>query len=148
MKKIAVCPGSYDPITKGHVALICRAAEIFGACEVVVMNNREKTYRYSLEERYQLCREAFLGEDRVTVCYSDGMLYEYLAERPDAVLVKGVRNEKDFLYEQGMASFNYEHCGVETLFLPAGEEYRFVSSTLVREKMDRNEDVSAFVPTM
>ena len=74
------------------------------------------------------------------------MLYEYLQGREkEAVLVKGVRNEKDFLYERNMAAFNFEHCGVETLYLDAEEAFAHVSSTLIREKMEQNEDLSGLL---
>ena len=136
MKRIAVCPGSYDPITRGHEDIVRRAAKVFGSCEVVVMDNREKTYRFSAEERLE-------GEENVSVSYYGGMLYEYLSGREDAVLVKGIRNEKDFLYEKEMAAFNYAHCGVETLYLDAKEEYSHLSSTVVREKLEKKEDLSA-----
>lgn len=146
MKKIAVCPGSYDPITLGHVDIIRRAADIFGFCEVVVMENREKKYRFSSEERLQFCKAVFDGEENITVSYYGGMLYEYLKGRPEAVLVKGVRNETDYLYEKKMAEFNFAHCGAETLYLDAKEELAGLSSTLVREKIDKKEDLSSYLP--
>lgn len=146
MKKIAVCPGSYDPITLGHVDIIRRAAALFGNCEVVVMDNRDKKYRFSSEERLCFCKAAFEGEENITVSYYGGMLYEYLSDRKEAVLVKGVRNEKDFLYEKKMAEFNFVHCGVETLYLDAKQELATLSSTLVREKIEKKEDLSACLP--
>ncbi len=146
MKKIAVCPGSYDPITLGHVDIIRRAAAIFGSCEVVVMDNRDKKYRFSPEERLEFCKAAFDGEENITVTYYGGMLYEYLLGRCDAVLVKGVRNEKDFLYEKNMAEFNFLHCGVETLYLDAKKEFQTLSSTLVREKIANGEELLAYLP--
>ena len=115
MRKVAVCPGSYDPVTAGHVDIALRAAAIFGACEVVVMNNRDKKYLFSPEERLRMCKAAFEGKSNITVTFYAGMLYEYLEGRRDAVLVKGVRNEKDFLYEKEMAEFNLAHSGVENI---------------------------------
>ncbi len=146
MKKIAVCPGSFDPVTLGHVDIAKRSAELFGSCRVVVMNNRDKTYRFSLEERYALCRAAFEGEENITVDFYEGMLYEYLATLDEPVLVKGVRNEKDFVYEKKMAEFNFKKSGVETLYLDASEKYLSLSSTLVREKIEKNEDLSGLLP--
>ncbi|MBR2616466.1 MAG: pantetheine-phosphate adenylyltransferase [Clostridia bacterium] len=146
MKRYAVLPGSFDPPTLGHLDLARRAARLFGACRVVVMNNRLKTYRFSLEERFALCRAAFEGEEGITVDCYEGMLYEYLSDRRDeAVLVKGVRNEKDFLYEREMAAYNFAHCGVKTLYLDAKAEYSELSSTLVRRKMEENEDLNSFL---
>ena len=147
MKRIAVVPGSFDPITNGHVDLIRRAAKLFGSCEVVVMNNREKEYRFTLEERYRLCRSVFESDSQISVTSSEGMLYEYLSGRSgEAVLVKGIRNEKDYLYEKKMAEFNFLHSGVETLYLDAREDLRDLSSTLVRQKMQENEELSAYLP--
>ncbi len=146
MKRLAVCPGSFDPVTFGHVDIVLRARDLFGACEVVVMNNREKNYLFSLEERFRLCQAAFQNEKDVRVSCYEGMLYEFLREREEAVLVKGVRNEKDFLYEKNMAAFNFSHSGVETLYLDAKEEYQSLSSTLVRAKIQKGEDVSSLLP--
>lgn len=146
MKKLAVCPGSFDPVTLGHVDVAKRAAAIFGACRVVVMNNREKNYRFSLEERYALCCAAFEGEENITVDLYDGMLYEYLGTLDEPILVKGVRDEKDFLYEKKMAEFNFEKSGVETMYLSASSPYLSLSSTLVREKMDQKEQLSDLLP--
>lgn len=144
--EIAVCPGSYDPITLGHVDVIRRAAALFGACRVVVMNNAEKNYLFSLEERFLLCKEALSDLENVTVDCSDGMLYEYLGTLDAPILVKGVRNEADFLYEKKMARFNFEHSGVETVYLDASEDYATLSSTLVREKMAKKEDLTGLLP--
>ncbi len=142
MKKIAVCPGSFDPITLGHIDIAKRAARIFGHCRVVVMNNREKEYLFSLEERYALAVAAFEGEENITVDFSDGMLYEYLLKLDEPVLVKGIRNEKDYSYEKEMAKFNFLHSKTETVYLDASEEYGDLSSTLVREKIKKKEDLS------
>lgn len=146
MKRVAVCPGSYDPITKGHEDVIRRAAKLFGECIVLVMDNREKTYRFTPEERVALCECAFEGEEKIRVMYDAGMLYEFLLRQENAVLVKGIRNETDYLYERKMAEFNYEKSGVETLYLDAREEYRSVSSTVVREKISKNEALSCLIP--
>jgi len=146
MKRLAVCPGSYDPVTLGHVDLVLRAKELFGEVEVVVMNNREKHYLFSLEERYELCKAAFEGVKGVRVFFSDGMLYEYLSEKEGAVLVKGIRNGTDFLYEKKMACFNREKCGVETVYFAADENLLSLSSTKVRQKMKNKEDISHLVP--
>lgn len=146
MKRFAVVPGSFDPVTLGHADLIRRAAAIFGRCEVVVMNNLEKEYRFTLAERCDLCRAAFHGEEDIRVTSYEGMLYEFLAGRPGAVLVKGVRNEKDYLYEREQADFNFEHCGVETLYLDAREDLRDLSATLVRGKLSDPGEWEPYLP--
>lgn len=146
MKKVAVCPGSYDPVTFGHVDIARRAARIFGACRVVVMNNRDKKYLLSLEERFRLCQAAFAEDKNITVDLYEGMLYEYLGTLEEPVLVKGIRNETDYLYEKNMARFNFEHSGVETLYLDASEEFQTLSSTQVRSKIEKNEELSGDLP--
>ncbi len=147
MKRVAVVPGSFDPVTLGHVDLARRAAALFGSCEVVVMNNREKKYLFSIQERFEMCRLAFSEDENIKVTFSEGMLYEYLDGRKDsAVLVKGVRDEKDFCYEKKMAQFNFSHCGVETLYLDAREGMKSLSSTLVREKWKKKESLSDLLP--
>ena len=145
MKRIAVCPGSYDPVTKGHFDLVCRARDLFGECEVVVMNNRDKSHFFSMEKRTALCRAAFENEKGIRVLSSEGMLWEYLLGR-EVVLVKGLRNETDFLYEREMARFNKEKCGVETLYLDTDPALAGLSSTQVRKILSENGDVSALMP--
>ena len=147
MKIRAVLPGSYDPVTRGHLDVIRRAAAVFGPVEVLVMDNREKKYRFSAEERLALCRAALEGEKDVSVSYFDGMLWEYMRDRrPGAVLVKGVRNGEDLAYERLQADFNFAHCGAETAFLDARDEFRELSSTRVREALSKNEGWEALVP--
>lgn len=146
MKRIAVLPGSYDPITIGHEDLIRRARDLFGKCEVLVMNNADKKHRYSLEDRARFCREAFRGEENIAVFSSDGMLFEYVLDRPEAVIVKGVRSEADFQYEEKMARFNFEHSGVETVFLPSSPALSDLSSTEVRRRMDDHNNWETTVP--
>lgn len=146
MKRIAVCPGSFDPITLGHLDIARRAVELFGACRILVMNNPEKEYLFSLKDRYELCLAAVEGEEGISVDYSDGMLYSYLNGMKDPVILKGIRNEQDFLYEKKMAEFNFSHCGVETLYVDAKPEFAELSSTLVREKIRTGEDLSGLLP--
>ena len=146
MKKIAVCPGSFDPITKGHLDIARRAVELFGACRILVMNNSQKEYLFSLQDRYELCLAAVEGEEGISVDFSDGMLYSYLQGMKEPVIVKGLRSAEDFLYEKKQAEFNFAHCGVETLYLDAKPELSDLSSTLVREKLRAGEDISGYLP--
>ena len=147
MNRLAFFPGSFDPVTLGHVDLAKRIADLFGECRVVVMNNREKQYLFSLEERYALCRAAFAADARITVDRYEGLFYEYVSRvGREAFVVKGMRDEKDFLYERIITEYNYQHGGLETLYLDAREELRNVSSSLVREKIAKKEDLSALLP--
>lgn len=147
MKRLAVLPGSFDPVTFGHVELARRIAALFGSCRVVVMNNRDKEYLLPLEERYDLCRRVFEKDENIQVDSSEDMLYSYLNGISEpCVLVKGIRNEKDYLYEKEMAAFNFAHAGVETLYLDAREDMALVSSTLARDSLKKKEDTSSILP--
>lgn len=145
MKRFAVCPGSYDPVTRGHEDIVRRAAAIFGACEVWVMNNENKTYDLSLEQRADLCRAAFREDRNIRVFAYEGLLLDRLRERPGAVLVKGIRTAEDLEYERPMSDWHREKGGFETLFLDAIEEYRTLSSTKVRQVIAEKGDLSPFV---
>ena len=146
MKTLAVLPGSYDPVTRGHLEIIRRAASVFGRCEVVVMNNRAKKTRFSMEDRLAFCRAAVKDLENVTVTSYEGLLYKFLADRPDAVLVKGIRNGEDLLYERRQTAYNYPRCGVETVYLDAGEKWQGVSSSMVRTLLDENGNWKRLVP--
>lgn len=99
MTRAAILPGTYDPITCGHTSLACRAAALFGRAVVVVMNNTEKRTLFSFEERLALARAAFAGRADVEVVGCAGLLADFAADYGDAVLVKGVRDARDFAYE-------------------------------------------------
>ena len=145
MKKFAVFPGSFDPITIGHEDVIRRAAAVFGSCVVLVMNNDQKKYRFSPEQRVALCRAAFRGERKITVQYDAGQLSDWLLAHPGAVLVKGLRSGTDLEYEKPQAAHHRLHAGCETLFLVAKDEFQSVSSTKVRQKMEENGDLSGLL---
>ena len=147
MNRLAVLPGRFDPVTLGHVDLARLIADLFGACRVVVMNNRRKESFFSIEERFEMCRAAFASDPRITVDRDAGMLFEYLIRlEVPTVLVKGIRNEVDLRYEMEASAFNFAHCGVETLYLEARGDKRMISSTLAREKMAKKEDLSDLLP--
>ena len=109
------------------------------------MNNEHKTYLFSPEERLALCRAAFRGEKGIRVRYSDGMLLDLVKDRPEAVLVKGIRNAADLEYERPMAAWHREKGGCETLYLDANEEFRGVSSTKVRELLAKKGDLTPYL---
>ena len=132
-ERIAILPGSYDPITKGHVALIARAAKLFDKVVVAVMQNSEKTYFFTEEER-RLLAEASVSDIPNCEVISDGGLLIDLYRRLGATcVVKGVRNETDYRYESTQAEWNRAHLeGFETLYMPADGAYAEISSTAVR----------------
>ncbi|MBP3437272.1 MAG: pantetheine-phosphate adenylyltransferase [Clostridia bacterium] len=127
--------GSFDPCTKGHENLIKRAVALFDCVDVVIFQNPQKKYLFSLEERLSFLRAVCQKYPTVTVGSSAGMVVDYVKDRGVCAIIKGVRDEKDFLYEKEMAAYNLEHGGAPTLLLPAEKEIEGVSSTLVREAL-------------
>lgn len=143
---IALIPGSFDPITLGHVDIIERTAKKFDRVYVAVMNNdsarhdktlSSKTYMFDMQTRLELVKLSTKQIDKVEVISSSGMLIDLFDEIGADVIVKGIRNEKDLGYELIHAKWNKEHNPrVETLLLPASDELAQVSSTMVRELLD------------
>lgn len=144
--KIAVVPGSFDPMTKGHINIIERAATLFDKVFVAVMINNTKKYMFSAKERTEIAKISTKHLKNVEVIFDDGMLAD-LALRLDAcAIVKGIRDEKDYLYEFEMAQFNARrNPQAQTVFLPCDEGARNISSTVVRQKIECGEDISDIV---
>ena len=148
MPKIAVYPGSFDPITNGHLDVIERAAHMFDRVIVAVAHNPEKSPMFSPEERVELARAASRKLKNVDVEEFEGLLVKYARERGATVLVRGLRAVADFEFEFQMALMNRRLDGtVETIFLMPKDEYTFISSRLVKEIAGLGGDVSAFVPS-
>lgn len=145
--KIAICPGSFDPVTLGHIDIIKRAASLFDKVIVVVMVNPSKATAFTTEERVALLREATAFLPTVTVESYGGLLADYAAEKKATAIVKGLRVMSDFEYEFQMALTNRSLTpDTETIFLPASIDCMFLSSSVVREVASRGKDVSRFVP--
>lgn len=146
-KRIAIVPGSFDPITFGHIDIIRRAVEQYDEVYVAVMINDQKNYLFTLSQRKKIAEAALKGIGRVQVISSDGMLWE-LAKRLDAcAIVKGYRNEIDLSYEQRMAEYNHAHYpAAETVLLPSAEEYLHLSSTVVRERISERMSLQGYLP--
>ena len=131
---LAIVPGSFDPITVGHVDVIERAAKIFDIVVVMVMVNKEKEYMFTIDQRAQLAKLSCDHLHNVKVLSSDGMLIDVVSELGANAIIKGVRTIKDFKYEQIQAYWNKEHNPMaETLYLPCDPKLKRVSSTLVRK---------------
>jgi pantetheine-phosphate adenylyltransferase len=146
MKK-ALVPGSFDPITLGHIAIIESAARLFDCVTVCVMVNEEKKYMLSLEERAELIEKAVSHLENVKVDTWSGWLFEYAEKNGIDVIVKGIRCEKDTAFEILQADFNRDkYPAAQTVLIPAPEGMGEVSSTLVREKALQGEDLSSLVP--
>ena len=140
--KIAIVPGSFDPMTVGHLDVIKRAAAVFDCVVVAVMINETKEYTFSMEERLKIAELTCKNLDNVKVLSDGGMLTD-LAEREGAcAIVKGIRNSNDLEYEEKMARYNSSVSpNIHTVFLLADEKLAHVSSTEVRARLEKNADV-------
>ena len=143
----AVCPGSFDPVTNGHLDIISRASGLFDEVVVAVGVNKSKNRLFSPEERIAMLREVCDGFANVTVDGFDGLLTTFCAERGIHAIVKGLRAVSDFDYELQMAQMNASLAEeVETVFVPTAPEYSFLASSLVKEVARFGGDVSRFLP--
>ena len=148
--KIAICPGSFDPVTKGHLDIICRASKLFDGVIVVVMSNAAKSPLFDQVERMALLQRAIneAGIDNVTVDCYDGLLADYVKMRNATAIVKGLRAMSDFEYEFQMALTNRKiYPDAETVFLTTAAENMYLSSSLVKQVAQLGGDISDFVPT-
>lgn len=145
---IAICPGSFDPITLGHLNIIRRTSRIFDEVIVLIANNSAKTsHMFSVEERVDMATRATERYKNVRVECDDGLLAEYARKYPGAVVVKGLRAVSDFEYEFQMNSINKKiNPDMETMFLTSDSKYTFLSSSLVREMASYGADLTGFVP--
>ena len=144
---VAIYPGSFDPVTNGHLDVIERASHHFDALVVGVLENRSKEPLFSLEERLSMLKEAVAGLPNVEVTSFAGLLADYANERGISVVVKGLRAVSDFDYELQMAQMNQRLSGVDTLFMSTSPEYSFVSSSLVKEVATYGGDVAHLLPS-
>ena len=144
----AVCPGSFDPVTNGHLDIVGRASRLFDEVIIGVLINHSKTGLFTIEERIEMLREATAGYDNVRVDSFHGLLVDFCRAQQAAVVVKGLRAVSDFDYELQMAQMNIGLSGVETLFMPTNPQHSFVSSSLVKEVAKWGGDVSTYVPDM
>lgn len=147
--KLAVVPGSFDPVTLGHVDIIRRAAVLFDRVIVAAMINAEKQYCFTADERIAFLKDAVAELPNVTVDYSEEMLYAYVTRLGACAIVKGVRNGKDSEYEMWMAEYNREHApDCDTLLLPADKSLTEVSSTAIKKMAKEGQDITALVTPM
>jgi pantetheine-phosphate adenylyltransferase len=145
--RIAVYPGSFDPLTNGHVDIIRRGAALFDRIIVAVLVNVDKRPLFSVDERLAMIREAFDGAPRVEVDTFDGLLVDYAARRQANAIVRGLRAVSDFEYEMQMALMNrHLSPALETVFMMPAEQYTYVSSRLVREVAALGGSVTGLVP--
>jgi pantetheine-phosphate adenylyltransferase len=142
----ALCPGTFDPVTNGHLDIIERAAGRFDALVVGVLDNPAKRPLFGVEERVSLLKEVTQHLANVEVDAFSGLLVEYAARRGADVVVKGLRAVTDFEYEIQMAQMNHSLAGVETLFMTTAPQWSFLSSSLVKEVASLGGDVAPLVP--
>jgi pantetheine-phosphate adenylyltransferase len=141
-----VCPGSFDPVTNGHIDVIARAANLHDEVVVAVFRNSNKTPLFSVEERVDLLRDATGAIPNVTVDRFEGLIVDYCKANDISAIVKGLRAVTDFDYEMQMAQMNYNQAGVETLFVITNPLWAFLSSSLVKDFAKYGGDVSGLVP--
>lgn len=142
-----VCPGSFDPVHKGHLEIIMRAAGLFDEVVVAVSTNPAKQYRFPEEVRLEMIGESLSGISGVTVQpMGHGLLAEYCKRIGADAIIKGLRGSTDYSFETPMAAMNRHLTGVETVFLHGEGPYQHVSSTLIKEVASLGGDVSSFVP--
>lgn len=147
MSKTVICPGSFDPVTLGHVDIITRASKMFDKVIVAVLVNSNKVPSFSIDERIQLLKDSTRGIKNVEVVSFNGLLAEYCRERKVDAIVKGLRAVTDFEYEFQMALTNKKlNPMLETIFLTADADSMYLSSSMVREVASMGGDISNFVP--
>ncbi len=142
----AVCPGSFDPVTLGHLDIIGRAGHLYDEVVVAVGMNASKNRLFSFEERTEMLRETTAQYDNVVVDSFDGLIVDFCKDRSIQVIVKGLRAISDFDYELQMAQMNHGLAGIETMFMTTNPLYSFLSSSLVKEVATYGGDVSGLVP--
>jgi pantetheine-phosphate adenylyltransferase len=144
---IAVCPGSFDPVTYGHLDIIHRASAIFDKVIVAVLNNVGKNPLFTIEERKKLLKEAVADLPNVEVDSFDDLLINYMKEKEAHVIIKGLRAVSDFEYELQMASLNHKLSkDIETFFMMSNTEYSYLSSSIVKQIAMFNGPVGDLVP--
>ena len=145
--KTGVYPGSFDPMTLGHLDLIERGSRVVDRLVVAVLNNSAKNPMFSIEERMQLLRQGTAHLQNVEICAFDGLLVDFVRQQQAQVVIRGLRAVTDFEYELQMAQANRSMFpAMETIFLTTQAEYSFVSSSIVKDVLRHNGDIEHFVP--
>jgi pantetheine-phosphate adenylyltransferase len=145
--RVALYPGSFDPLTLGHVDIIKRGSSLFDTIIVAVLENIEKTPMFTVEERLEMIGETFAKLDNVEADSFSGLLVDYAAEKNATAIVRGIRAISDFEYEFQMALMNRRLApSIETVFMMPAEEYSYVSSRLVKEVATLGGNITGLVP--
>jgi pantetheine-phosphate adenylyltransferase len=149
MKHIAVYPGTFDPVTNGHIDLVERSLRIFDELVIAVAENPKKQPLFSLEERIGMFKTVTADFKNITIEGFDGLLVDYVRRKGASAIVRGLRAISDFEYEMQMALMNrrFDHA-IETVFLMPNEAYSFITSTIVKEAAGYGGDISSLVPSV
>jgi pantetheine-phosphate adenylyltransferase len=142
----ALCPGSFDPVTNGHIDIIGRTAKLYDEVVVAIFVNQSKTSLFTVDERVAMLSEVTADFPNVSIDTFEGLVVDYCRVHDIPVIVKGLRAVSDFDYELQMAQMNRGLAGVDTLFMPTNPEYSFLASSLVKEIAKWGGDVSLLVP--
>ncbi len=146
--RIGIYPGSFDPVTFGHLDIILRSSKMFDLLIIAVLNNSVKTPLFSVEERVELIRQVTKNMRNISVEAFDGLLIDYAKKRKASTIVRGLRAVSDFEYELQIAQTNHKlNSEIDTVFLTTSLEYSYLSSSIVREIASYNGDISNFVPS-
>jgi len=146
MGLVALCPGTFDPVTNGHLDIIRRASRSFGEVLVAVLENPGKQPLFGVDERVAMIEEAVAGIGQVSVESFSGLLVDYARTRDSVIVVKGIRAVTDFDYELQMAQMNSRMAGLETYFVATSPQWSYLSSSLIKEVVRFGGDISGLVP--
>lgn len=145
--RIAIFPGSFDPITKGHEDIILRAIPLFDDIIIAIGNNADKKYMFSLEQRVTFIKDSFKNYNSVSVESYNGLTIDFCKKKNAQFILRGLRNTTDFEFEKSIAQSNKSLSGIETVFLFTEGNLAHISSSIVRDIKRNGGDISAFVPT-
>lgn len=148
-EKIAIYPGTFDPITNGHISILNRALKIFDKLVIAILNNRQKEPLFTLEERLAMIREVLKSLGNVEVDYFDGLLVDYAVKKGTNVVIRGLRALSDFEYEFQLALMNRKlNRDVQSVFLMTDYKWFYTSSTIIKEAAKWGGDISGLVPPL
>jgi len=148
-EKVVIYPGTFDPITNGHLSIISRALKVFDKLVIAILNNPQKVPLFSLKERMVMIRDVLKGQSRVEVDSFDGLLVDYVIKKKTNVVIRGLRALSDFEYEFQMALMNRKlNREVQSIFLMTDYKWFYTSSTIIKEAAGLGGDVSGLVPAV